>query len=173
VGRSTAEGVSLGVGSGTRGLWGRRIFLSLLAIVVVAGLFDLLGVRSTTTTARAPDGTALSLHYAQVARAGLDVPFEITVRQPNRFTDSVKIAVSTSYLSLFDLNGTQPQPSSSTATQDQIIWEFDPPPGNVLVVTLDMTVQGGRHWGRSGSVTLLDREDHTIVRSTFHTWLSP
>ena len=46
--------------------------------------------------------------------------------------------------------------STATATDDVVIWQFDAPPGDTLQVSVDMQVQGGRHWGRSGTVTLLD-----------------
>ena len=157
-----------------RALWTRRAFLTLLAVVVVAGLFEACGVRSRTVTAVSGDGTThLAVKYAQVARAGLDVPFEITVRHAGGFDGDVVIAVSVDYLGLFDRNGIEPAPSSATGTPDEVVWTFDPPPGDTLSVDLDMQVEGSRHWGRSGEVRVLDGSGAEVVHASFKTWLAP
>jgi hypothetical protein len=36
-----------------------------------------------------------------------------------------------------------------------------------------MQVQGGRHWGRSGTVALLDDAGAPLVTVRFKTWLAP
>jgi hypothetical protein len=154
-------------------VWLRRAFLFLLFVVVLAGLLGFLGVRSRTVAAAANDHSAvLSVHYAQVARAGLDVPFDITVARTRASNQDVVVAVPSSYLELFDISGIEPEPTSSTATATNVIWDFDPPPGREFTVSLDMQVQGGRHFGRSGFVSLLDGNT-TVAHVSFHTWLSP
>jgi hypothetical protein len=147
---------------------------ALLALIVLAALLGFLGVRSRTSSAQSQNGdVSLEVHYAQVARAGLDVPFEITVQRRGGFDDDVTLAVSSSYLELFNRNAIDPEPSSSTSTSKEVIWRFDRPPGNTLVVSLDMQVQYGRHFGRNGFVTVLDRDRNAIARTTFKTWLAP
>jgi hypothetical protein len=42
------------------------------------------------------------VHYAEVARAGLDVPFRITVQWQSGVDQDVTLAVSSEYLDLFD-----------------------------------------------------------------------
>jgi hypothetical protein len=159
---------------GARGAWVRRAFLALLAVVVVAALLGLLGVRSTTSRAQAADGTAtLSVHYAHVARAGLDVPFEITVEEPRGFTGNVALAISRDYLDLFNRNAVAPNPESESGDDENVIWQFQPPRGTTLTVSLDMQVQSGRHWGRSGHVVLIDHNGKQIARVDFKTWLAP
>jgi hypothetical protein len=171
---STTDSIKPDPGAGARAVWLRRIFIVLLAVVVALGLVGLLGVRSRTVTAQSSDGQVeLSVRYAQVARAGLDVPFRITVRRQGGFTGNVTLAASSSYLDLFDRNAVDPQPSSATSTEDELIWKFDPPPGDTLEVSLDMQVQGGRHWGRSGHVTVLDDSGQPVVSVSFKTWLVP
>jgi hypothetical protein len=146
----------------------------LLAVVVALGLVGLLGVRSRTVRAQSSDGQVeLSVRYAQVARAGLDVPFRITVRRQGGFTGNVTLAASSSYLDLFDRNAVDPEPSSATSMEDELIWKFDPPPADTLEVSLDMQVQGGRHWGRAGHVTVLDDSGQPVVSVSFKTWLVP
>ena len=89
------------------------------------------------------------------------------------FDDDVTLAVSSSYLELFNRNAIDPEPSSSTATSNEVIWRFDRPPGDTLVVSVDMQVQYGRHFGRNGFVAVLDHDRNAIARTTFKTWLSP
>ena len=55
----------------------------------------------------------------------------------------------------------------------QVQWTFDPPDGDTLVVSVDMQVQFGRHWGRAGTVSLLDDQAKPVVTASFKTWLSP
>jgi hypothetical protein len=155
-------------------VWWRRLFLLLLLVVVVIGLIGLLGVRSRTVVARSADGSVeLSVHYAQVARAGLAVPFTVTVRREGGFTGDVRVAASSSYLDLFDRNAIDPEPDSSTATESDQLWVFTRPPGDSLAISLDMQVQAGRHWGRAGTISVLDEGGRPIVSATFKTWLSP
>jgi hypothetical protein len=157
------------------GIWFRRGFLCLLVVVVVLGVTGFLGVKSRTAQAHAKlGGTTLEVHYAQIARAGLDVPFEITVHKPGGFGgQEVTLAVSSSYLELFNRSSVDPEPSSSTADASQVQWTFDPPDGDTLVVSVDMQVQFGRHWGRAGTVSLLDDQGKPVVTTSIKTWLSP
>jgi hypothetical protein len=158
--------------AGQKSLWPRRLFLALLAIIVAFGLTGWLGVHTSTATARG-HGVTLSVRYAHVARAGLPVPFEITITKPAGFDDDVVLAVSQNYLGLFDRNGVTPQPSSENSNGSDVVWRFDKPEGTTFVVTLDMQVQSGQHWGRSGSVTLLDASHRRTARVRFKTWLVP
>ena len=67
-----------------RGLWARRAFLAALVVVLAAGLLGLLGVR-TSTVSDSADGWTVTVERAAVARAGLDVPFNVTVRHDGGF----------------------------------------------------------------------------------------
>jgi hypothetical protein len=170
----TLAGLEPSARDGARGVWLRRLFLVLLAAVVVIGLLGMLGVRSRTVVTTSADGRVeLRVHYAHVARAGLGVPFTITVRRAGGFTGDVRLAVSSSYLDLFDRNAIDPEPASSTATGEDLIWVFTRPPGDSLEVSIDVQVQAGRHWGRPGTISVLDDERRPIVSATFKTWLSP
>lgn len=172
--RSTLEGVDFDPATGRRAVWARRAFIALLAVIVAVGLLDLLGVRSRTVRAQSADGTeTVEVYYAQVARAGLDVPFRITVHRDGGFNGQVVLAVSSDYLDLFDRSDVDPTPASATATEDSSVWRFEAPPGDTLQVAFDMQVQGGRHWGRKGTVAVLDDNGSPIVQVGFKTWLSP
>ena len=159
---------------GSCAIWLRRAYLSVLAVIVVAGACGFLGVRSRTVSATSTDGAVtLRVHYAQVARAGLRVPFDVRVHRDGGFGRAgVTLAITTKYLELFDLNAMEPEPSSSTASGAVTIWEFDVPPGDTFGLSLDMHVRGDRHWGRAGSLVVLDNGT-PVARSSFKTWLSP
>jgi hypothetical protein len=173
--RSTVD-VQPDPNAGAYEIWFRRIFLTLLALVVVVGAFDLLGVRSRTVSARSADGLmTTAVHYPQVARAGLGVPFTVTVHRQGGFHGDIVVGVSSSYLELFDRGAIDPEPASSTTTNDATLWRFDPPRGETFVASLDLQVQGGRHWGRTGTVTVSDGTGAggRTLSSTFKTWLAP
>jgi hypothetical protein len=42
-----------------------------------------------------------------------------------------------------------------------------------LEISVDMQVQGGRHWGRTGTVAVLDDDGSALVHVDFKTWLAP
>jgi hypothetical protein len=166
--------VPIDLHQGSVAIWARRGFLSLLAVIVLAGATGFLGVKSRTANSSSADGaTSVHVHYAQVARAGLDVPFQITIHRRGGFDGDVTLAVSSSYLELFDRNTMDPEPSSSTTTERDTVWHFDQPPGETFVVSLDMQVQKGRHWGRSGTVEVLGSDGTPTAHLTVKTWLSP
>jgi hypothetical protein len=140
-GQDTTAGPAPNPRAGSRAVWLRRAFLGLLAVIVVIGALDLLGVKSRTVTATSADGSVtLSVHYPHIARAGLDVPFDITVERDGGFTGDVTITLSNDYLALFDRSGIDPEPTSSTATDKAVVWRIALFPGSTLRVSLDMQV---------------------------------
>jgi hypothetical protein len=150
------------------------VFLALLAVIVVAGVLGVFGVKARTVGARAAaGGTSLAVHYAQVGRASLDVPFDITIHRAGGFHGDVVLAISSSYLELFDRSSVDPTPTSETSDSSRVLWTFDPPRGDTLVVSVDMQVQSGRHTGRSGTVAVLGHDGTPIVSTSFKTWLAP
>ena len=67
-----------------RAQWGRRVLLAILVAILVAGLVGLLGIRSRTAEANA-DGYDLQVHYASIARPGVEVPLDIQVQRGDGF----------------------------------------------------------------------------------------
>lgn len=160
--------------AGSRGIWIRRAFLSLLVAIVVLALFGFFGVHSRTVAASSGNGDLhVDVHYAQVARAGLAVPFDVTVRRRDGFDGDLTVSVSSSYLALFDRNSVDPEPAGGRADERATTWRFDQPRGSTFVMTIDMQVQSGQHFGRRGFVTVRDQGDGTAARATFKTWLAP
>lgn len=149
----------------------RRIFMSIVAVVVAAGLAGWLGVRTATVTA-AGAGYDLTVTYAKVARPGLAAPWSLEVRRPGGFDGPITISTSSSYLDLFDENGFDPQPTTSTATTDDVIWEFEPPPGDTLSVSLDARIEPGIQWARSGETSVVE-DGQPAVTARYKTWIAP
>ena len=144
-------------------------------IVIVAvlgvGLTGWLGVRTATTTARG-GGYELTVTYGRVSRPGLATPWSLEIHHPGGFDGPVMVSTNNTYLDLLDENGFDPQPSKSTATADEVIWEFDPPDGDTLGVSLDGRVEPGVQWGGTGVTSVLV-DGKPVVTAKYKTWVLP
>jgi hypothetical protein len=114
----------------------RRVLLTVLAVFVAAGAAGQLGGRSSAVAARG-GGYELRVTYATVARPGRDAGWKVEIRHPGGFAGPIRLATDSSYLDLFDQSRVRPEPRSSTTDGGSIIWEFDPPSGDILRVTLE------------------------------------
>jgi hypothetical protein len=149
----------------------RRTFLTLLAAFIALGAAGRFGVRTATVTASG-GGYELAVTYGQVTRPGLPTPWSFTLRHPGGFEGPVTVATTNRYLEMFDENGFDPQPTSSTATELYLIWEFEPPPGDTLAVSLDARLEPSVHWARSGETAVLENGRRVVV-VRYRTWVMP
>lgn len=156
----------------THGLWLRRGMVALMVILIVAAGTGFLGVRSATESART-DGYQVTVTYARIARAGLDVPFRIRVQAPHDIDRNVVIAIPAAYFRIFETQGFFPEPSDVTSDGDSLYFTFSPPPaGNVLVVDYDGYIQPAAQIGASASIRV--QVDGTWrVATVVHTTLIP
>lgn len=151
------------------------VLVGVLGVAVVDGLgaVDVYGV-DTGHARGTGGGFELDVRYATVSRPALATPFEITVRRPGGFDGPVILAVASDYLSMWDENGLDPQPSSETSTRDTLIWEIEPPDeGDVLVVDLDARIEPAVQRGKAGRVSVLDDEGAEVVAVEFSTRILP
>jgi hypothetical protein len=147
------------------GLWGRRAFLTVLFLVVFAGLLGFLGTRTTTATASG-DGWTLRLEYASIARPGLDVPFTATVRHDGGLGEHVTLALTGDYLDIYETQGFHPDPSSTTRDGTTLLLTFDTPPeGDVFVVSYDAYIQPTSWRGREATLSVVS---DGVRRATVH-----
>jgi hypothetical protein len=167
---STLDGLE-STSEGRAAVWVRRGFLALLLCFVLAGLAGLLGVHSTTSRS-SEDGWTLSLRHAAVARAGLDVPWEVTVTHAGGFDDDVVLAVTGSYFDIFETQGFIPEPSDETRDASVRYLTFNKPPGGTLVVSYDAYIQPASQIGRSGTVSVVDG-GRRVASVDFRTFLMP
>jgi len=143
----------------------------LLIAVLACGVAGVFGVHSTTASARG-GGYELSLRYAQTARAGMDVPWSLTVRRAGGFDEPIVIAVTTGYFEMFETQGWSPEPSAETQDGDRSYMTFDPPPADTLTVDFDAYIQPSSQQGSDGSVSLW-QNGTDLVTIPFTTWLAP
>jgi hypothetical protein len=153
-----------------RGLVGRRVILAVVTVFVVAGLLGLLGVRTATVTES--DGPVeASVRYARVGRGGVAAPYAITVTSAGGFSGPIEITVDQSYLDLFDQNGVDPGPDSTTSTGDAVTWTFERPPNDEFTVTIDARIGPSVQWGRTGHTVVAAEGRHIVL--SHHTWVMP
>jgi hypothetical protein len=155
------------------GLRGRRLAMLAIAVVVVLGAAGVLGVRSTTTRSHG-GGYTLSVTYPRVTRAGIPAALRVEVTGDDPITEPVRLAITASYLDLFDEQGVRPEPSASTTSGSFLVWEFDPPlRGRRLTVRIDVIMETGRHFGQDGMVALVDDDGRIVTAVDLDTDVAP
>jgi hypothetical protein len=153
-------------------VFGRRLAVSLLALVVVVGATGFLGVKARTIRASG-GGYAMTLTYPQIARPGLDIPWRLTVHHPGGFSGDITVAVSNRYWDIFEFQGLHPSPSDETATSDFVYLTFSPPQsGDSFSVSLDTYIQPSSQVGRSATTKLIVA-GQTMAELHYKTWLVP
>jgi hypothetical protein len=155
-----------------RAVWGRRLFLTALFLFVVAGLAGFLGVHTSSKTTSEGD-YELTLEYAGIARAGLDVPWQVTVTHEGGFDKELTLAVTGDYFDIFESQGFAPDPSGATRDAHTLYLTFDAPAGDVFTVGYDAYIQPSSQRGRDGSVSVLGPDGQPMATVDFDTWLWP
>lgn len=138
-----------------RGLWGRRAMLAALVAFLALGLAGVFGDREDTVSATA-GGWELEVDHPAATRSGLSVVWRIAVRHAGGFDRPVQLATSAGFIELLDEDAIEPMPSSATADGDRVIWTFDPPPGEELVVRVDARVDPSRRGRAEATTSVLD-----------------
>ncbi|MFD1813673.1 hypothetical protein [Rhodococcus gannanensis] len=151
--------------------WLRRATVAALAVVLAVGATGWLGVRSTTAHVSGA-GYELALEYPLVARAGLDVPWELTVRRHGGFPGPVTVVVDSDYFDMFETQGWTPTPAAETRDGTRTYLTIDPPPGDTLTLAFDAYVEPSRQLGASGAVSITDR-GVDVITLEFRTRLVP
>lgn len=151
--------------------WTRRGVLALVTALVLAGAGGFLGVRTAVRSTSA-GGWELSLRYASTARAGLDVPWEVTVRRPGGLPDEVVLAVTGSYLDIYESQGFSPEPTDATRDGRLLYLTFAAPPGDTLVVAYDAYIQPSSQTGRDGTLSVIE-DGAPVATVEFSTRLLP
>ena len=116
---------------------GRSVVLLCFLLFVLAGLFGYLGVRTGHARATAENGFEVELTYPRIARPALAIPFAIHITELDGLTGDVVVRIRSTYLAMFDENGTSPTPVEETDDGDWVTWVYEMPPAGVLEVSLD------------------------------------
>jgi len=150
--------------------------LTALMVVVAIDAFEsmaILGVDADTVE-DSDAGVDLTVTYGAVSRPALATPFDIEVHREGGFDDEpVRIAVDQEYLRMWDENGLVPAPASETVMGPWVVYEFEPPIGDTLLVTYDARIEPAAQEGRSGAVAVLDGDDRAVVQVDFTTRILP
>ncbi|HET8591473.1 MAG TPA: hypothetical protein VFM01_17695 [Nakamurella sp.] len=155
-----------------RGLWARRATVTLLCLILIAAGTGWMGVHSSTVTATA-DGYTLQVHYARVARAGLDVPFTVRVTAAEPIEHQIVLGITADYFRMFETQGFYPDPADATTDAGTVYLTFDPPPhGNTLVVDYDAYIQPAAQIGKDATISVI-LGGVRRVSVTVHTTLLP
>jgi hypothetical protein len=170
-GDSTLAGVRDAAGHGWK-RWARGGVVALLAVVVAAGVTGWLGVRSATAT-DSGSGYRLSVEYPLVARAGLDVPWRITVESAAGFDGQVTVAVTSDWFELFESQGFSPAPASESSDATMTYLVLEPPPaGEILTLDFDAYVQPAAQTGAEAQVEL-HVDGQRVAAVDYRTWVLP
>jgi len=151
----------------------RRIGLALFAVPVIASAVGTFGPREATIGASG-GGYALSVEYPRATRSSIVAPFAFSVSKTGGFgEDPVVVRIDRAFMDRLDFQNWYPVPAAEHNDGDQIVYEFDPPDGEVLRVSLD--ARTGPNQGYSShdyEVGVLDGETDAAV-ATFHTVFWP
>ena len=151
----------------------RRVGLAALGLVVGLALTGLLGVRSATVVERTADGYELRVRHPQVTRAGVAVPFHVTVVHRGGFEGPVTLSVSAALFERFDFQNFYPNPSSETATGDRLVYEFDPPPGDTFRLSLDARTAPDQNGSTAVYRVALLLDGRPAAEASFRLWVVP
>jgi hypothetical protein len=150
----------------------RATGLAVLLVFVLCGSVGLLGPRGGVVGAEGGD-YELTVHYTQITRQGMDAPLELEIRRAGGFAGPVSIAVDRRLLESIDFNSRYPQPDTETGDPERVVFDFDPPRGNQLTVTLDSHT-APTQWphARTYSIGVLEGGQPAAM-ATFRMWVLP
>lgn len=138
-----------------RALW--FVSMGVIAVLVVGGLSGLFGVR-TATAANTANGFALEVRHAEVTRAGLATPLDLTISTTDGspLPPEVTTRLASSYLAMLDENGLDPEPASSFQSDMWTWWTFEVPDGeDVIEVSFDARLEPSVQWGESTTAAVV------------------
>ncbi|HEX6331764.1 MAG TPA: hypothetical protein VF129_10840 [Actinomycetota bacterium] len=124
-----------------------------IGLVVGLGLLGILGPRLETAVATT-GSLRVEITYASVTRGGLATPWVVEVRRAGGFGSPISIATSGAYFDGFDFNTLYPEPVEMSTRGDRVVFEFAPPPGDVLRVRLDARATPAWTFWRSAVTTV-------------------
>jgi hypothetical protein len=149
----------------------RRVFIVALALFLLLGATNLLGVRLAEVTASG-GRYDLTVRYARVTRPALATPWDVSVYNADGFDGPVTVMTTTSYFDLFDANGLSPDPIKSTSSPRWTVWQFDPPDGKTLFISFDARIAPDVQSGRSARTAVLV-DGVIVVEVSYHTTVLP
>jgi hypothetical protein len=133
----------------------RRVGIVALVVLLGLGLAGLFDPRDDEVSATGP-GLDLQVSYPERLRGGLESALELELSRTNGFPSPIEVAITRDWLALFDLGSIDPQPASETGDPERVIWSFEPPPGEELEVTVNLTLRPAVRSSEQATVAVLD-----------------
>jgi hypothetical protein len=153
----------------------RRAFLVFVAVVVGAGDLGLLGVKTATRSASA-GGYDLEVRFPRVIRPGLAATWSLDIHKAGGFADGelVRVRLRSDYFDMFDENGFDPDPVSSTSDGTYLVEEFEAPRGgDTLSLSFDSRVEPGVQKGTGGDAAVVDDAGAVLAQIYWSTIVVP
>lgn len=151
--------------------WVRRAGTLVLFVFVALGIAGVFGQREESVGAEA-EGYALNVEYAAETRPGLKVPWTTQVQREGGFDGPVTLRVTGAYIEMFDSSDVTPTPASITSDGDYLLYEFEPPEGDRLNVSVDTRISPTARGLTPGKTVLVDG-DREIVQVDYKTRVFP
>lgn len=151
----------------------RGVFALAISAFVVAGAANVFGVRHTEVS-KVADGYELTVTYGSNSRPGLATLWEVEVRHDGGFDGPITLATTASYFGAFDENGLDPDPDKAYGEGEDIVWEFEPPEGDVFSLSFDARIEPSQQLTTFPARTaLLDENGDEIVAVSYETKVWP
>lgn len=151
----------------------RRVGLTIMGLIVLAAVLGLLGPRPGTVETTS-GSYSLTIDYPQITRPGIDAQLNVQLRHAGDFDGPVMLAFDAGLFDRLDFRSWYPTPSAETADGERVIYEFDPPPGEVFELALDARTQStqppsAHHY----EVAVLDEAGAVQLNAAFRVWVMP
>jgi hypothetical protein len=146
--------------------------LLVLGAVVLAGLLNLLGVR-TGIVSEEGAGYRLSVEYAEVTRPGLATTWIVEVRREGGFDDAVTLATDATYFDRFDFNQLYPEPASIAPRGEVVLFVFEEIEGELLRIAFDGRATPTFVFDLARGSTGLEVDGREVVRVDYTTVVMP
>lgn len=161
-----------GLETARRGRLGRRTGLGILILIPALSFLGIYGP-SERTQATQDGPMELSLSYGSVVRSGEAVPMEITVTNTEGFEGPVTVVFEKEVFERFDFQNWFPNPSSEVGEGAFVVYEFDPPEGDTLDVSLDARVAPTQWGGRDEYALWVEVAGQPTLRTDYTVWVIP
>jgi hypothetical protein len=145
-----------------RDRWIRRVVMGGLTIFVLLGASGVFGVRTASVSASG-GGYRLTVIYPAVARPGLAIKWELRLTRAGGFDGPISLATTLQYFDILDFNNWQSTPTSITNRGDMVVWVFDPPEGDTLVVDVDGRLAPAVQRGTEASTSVMRGEERVVT----------
>jgi hypothetical protein len=141
----------------TRGLWARRFFMTLFALVPLVALTGALGQSASTSTATGP-AASLRLEAPETVRGGLFFQSRVEIRAQHD-VEHPRLVLDPGWFEGMQVNSIEPQPTGEQSRGDHIVLSYDKlAAGDIMVVWLQFEVDPTAHGTHDYDLELDDAE---------------